>query len=75
MASGTSVQASVQPDFVVQNEGTIYILHPHSQAAYEWIFQNLPADAQRWAGGVVIEHRYIGDILFGIENDGLVVIQ
>jgi hypothetical protein len=63
------------PDFLLQDEGTIAILYPQNDAAEDWVFQNLPADAQRWGGnGIVIEHRYVGDIVFGIRNDGLVVL-
>lgn len=61
-------------DFEVHNHGTISILYPRTPAAEEWAFQNLPSDAQRWGvNGIVIEHRYVQDILFGINNDGLTV--
>jgi len=64
---------SVQPDFEIQNEGTIYLLHPNTQAAQEWVEENLPADVQRFGGAVVVEHRYICDIIDGIRRDGLEV--
>jgi hypothetical protein len=62
------------PDFRLEDQGTIAILFPQNDAAEDWVFQNLPSDATRWAGGIVIEHRYVGDIVFGIRNDGLVVL-
>lgn len=65
--------ATRTPDFLLEGQGTIYVLFPQNPAAEEWVFQNLPSDAQRWAGGIVIEHRYVGDIVFGIQNEGLVV--
>lgn len=61
------------PDFLLEGQGSIAVLYPQNDAAEDWIFQNLPSDATRWAGGIVIEHRYVGDIVFGIRNDGLVV--
>jgi len=63
----------VQTDFLVQNEGSVAILYPQNDEAQQWVDDHLPLDAPRWGGnGVVIEHRYLGDILFGIHNDGLV---
>jgi hypothetical protein len=47
----TLAQAWTYPiDFTVQNEGTIYLLHPHTPAAKEWIEDNLNGD---------IGHRYV----------------
>jgi len=61
-------------DFQFQNEGTLGILWPLTPAAEDWVFNHLPADVTRWGrNGVVIEHRYVDDILFGIQNDGLTV--
>ena len=60
-----------QPDFRVDNQGTIVVLYADSEAAQQWVIDNLPADALQWAGGTVIEHRFVEDILFGIHNDGL----
>jgi hypothetical protein len=65
------VQAAVELDFTVQDEGTIKILYPQTEAAEQWITDHIANDAQRWAGGVVVEHRFIEDILFGVHNDGL----
>jgi hypothetical protein len=53
-------------DFTVQNEGSIFLLHPHTQAAQDWVSEHIPADAQRFGSAVVIEHRYICDIVDGI---------
>ncbi|HTE40299.1 MAG TPA: hypothetical protein VK629_05700 [Steroidobacteraceae bacterium] len=64
------------PDFTFQNHGSICILVPVSEAAQAWRDAHLPAegeDCQEWGGGVVIEPRYVADILDGITNDGLSV--
>lgn len=69
----TDVEVVVRAaDFIVQDEGTLVLLHPQTDAAREWVFQHLPSDAQRFGEAVVIEPRYVDDILFGIHNDGLV---
>jgi len=60
-------------DFEVSGGGSIYILTPLTSVARDWTAEFLPEDAQRWAGGVVIEHRYISDVVVGAQRDGLVV--
>lgn len=58
-------------DFTVSNHGSICILTPHTEDAQEWVENHLPEDALTFAGGIVIEPRYIDDILDGISEDGL----
>lgn len=62
------------PDFEVSGYGSIYILTPLTPAAREWAAEFLPEDAQRWAGGVCVEHRFIADIIQGAQRDGLSVV-
>jgi hypothetical protein len=64
----------VTPDFEVNNEGSIYLLRPLTEAASGWIGEHIPADAQVFGEAVVVEHRYIGDIVKGIQGDGLKVV-
>lgn len=58
-------------DFDIQDAGSFVVLHAISAAAIEWRDENLPYDAQQWAGGTVIEHRYFEPIYEGILADGL----
>jgi hypothetical protein len=60
-------------DFTVRDEETIMLLFPESEAAREWVEEHLPDDCLTWAGAVVIEHRYVPDILAGIVTDGLTI--
>ena len=60
-------------DFTVSNEGSIFILRPISEAAKVWVEEHLPEERQYFGGGVVVEHRYIADIVAGIQADGLEV--
>ena len=62
-----------EPDFFVYGGGTLYMLLPKSEAAKAWVSENLPADAQTLGRAIAIEHRYIGPILDGINDAGLVV--
>jgi hypothetical protein len=69
VASGSSPT----PDFVVENHGSIFLLQPLSPSAKSWIEEFLPEDHMSFGSAVVVEHRYIQDIVEGIRNDGLVV--
>lgn len=60
-------------DFLVENHGSICVLQPLTSAAVEWCDANLPEDCLSWGGGVVVEPRYIDDIVEGIRGDGLTV--
>jgi len=62
-----------KPDFGLLNCGNISILTPQTKTAREWITAHLPADITQWGGGVVVEHRYVDDVLDGIAQQGLVV--
>lgn len=63
------------PDFEVQNHGSIFILTPCTEAADQWVNDHIPEDAPMWGpNGIAVEHRYIADIVAGIQNDGLTVI-
>jgi len=66
-------EASTGTDFAVANHGTIVLLQPLTRAANEWIAANLPADRLHYAGAVVIEPRYLADIVNGLRADGLEV--
>jgi hypothetical protein len=75
--SGSSPSNSKsRPDFSFQNHGSICILTPLTPAAEDWFSEHLPVDnpeTQFWAGGIVIEPRYVLDIISGIQSDGLSV--
>jgi len=60
-------------DFTVQNEGSIVLLHPHTDAARSWVEEHIGEDNgyQPYWPSVVIEPRYVGDIVNGITADGL----
>lgn len=61
----------MKADFAVENHGTIFLLRPLTPAASEWIDNNLPEDCTEFAGAVVVEHRYITEIVAALECDGL----
>jgi hypothetical protein len=65
------------PDFSIEGDGrfcTVYLLRPLTPAAFDWVEEHIPKDAQRLGTAVAVEHRYIGSIAEGIISDGLVVV-
>ena len=67
--------SSPTPDFRVENHFTIFLLTPLTPAAQSWVQEHLPDESHRmeFAGSIVVEHRYIGDIVRGAMSDGLLV--
>jgi hypothetical protein len=58
-------------DFQVVNHGSLYLLIPNTLRAKQWVRDNLPQDHMKYDDASVIEHRYIGDIIDGIQADDL----
>ncbi len=61
-------------DLSVQNEGSLFLLLPLTSGGKSWIDEHIPEDAMWFSNGVVVEPRYIADIVQGAINDGLEVI-
>jgi hypothetical protein len=67
---------NIPPDFVVQNHGSIFLLKPLTPSATSWIEEHIGQDngyQPHYPHAVVIEHRYISEIVAGIQNDELTV--
>ena len=77
VSSGSSptYSAKTPPDFLVENHGSIFLLRPQTSAATSWVNENIGESNgyQPYWPSVVVEHRYIADIVQGIQNDGLAV--
>ena len=61
----------VTADFNVVDDHSFFLLQPISPAAGEWISEHIPEDAMTFGSAIVVEHRYIQDIVDGITGDGL----
>ena len=66
-----------ESDFRVQDEGTLVVLHPQNDHARSWIDDHLYApdggEPAWWGGGVVIEHRFVNDVLQGLLEEGYIL--
>ena len=73
--SPTHSASKITPDFLVENHGSIFLLIPQKDSARIWIDDHIGRDNgyQPYYPTVVVEHRYIADIVAGIQDDGLAV--
>lgn len=63
-----------QSDFLFQNHGSICLLQPLTSSGRTWFDTNLPVnnpETQFWGESIVIEPRYVSDILRGLHRAGL----
>lgn len=63
----------MEKDAVVESSGTIYTIRPITDAAKEWINENVASDGMWFGNALCVEHRYSADIVAGMEDAGLVV--
>ena len=63
---------SISADFIVENHGSVFLLSPQSDAARIWIDEHICREGfQPFWPTVVIEARYVEDVIEGIHSDGL----
>jgi hypothetical protein len=61
-------------DFLLSNQGTIFSLVPLTPDAKQWVADKVALNEVQTLGRtIVIEHRYIGAIIDGIEQAGLLI--
>jgi hypothetical protein len=60
-------------DLTFENHATIVLMRPNTDRGDAWIDEHITEDRMEWNGAVVIEHRYVEDILVGAMDDGLQV--
>jgi hypothetical protein len=75
--SGSSpTRKPVSPaDFFLENHGSVLLLRPQTVSARIWVDDHIGKDNgfQPYYPIICVEHRYIADIVQGIQNDGLAV--
>jgi hypothetical protein len=64
-------------DIVIENHGSIFLLRPISKSGRQWLDQNIGDQNgfQPYWPTVVVEPRYIADIVNGIQADDLEVSE
>lgn len=60
-------------DFLISGGGTVYLCIPMNSDAAAHLQMNVSDDAQ-WVGdSLVVEHRYIVDLILGLQEEGFSV--
>jgi hypothetical protein len=74
-SSPTRKTDSPPADFFLENHGSVLLLRPQTVSARIWVDDHIGRENgyQPYWPSVVIEHRYIADIIAGIQGDGLAV--
>lgn len=73
-ASNSLADDAAGPDARVAYYGNICILYADGVAAQVWVEENLSAGVMRYLGGIVIESRYVDEVVTGMREDGLTVV-
>lgn len=60
-------------DVRVQNHISLVLVRPLNDAADQWLREHVQADATWFNGSVVVEPRYLDDLVAGMIGDGLEV--
>jgi hypothetical protein len=60
-------------DVKVENHGTIMLFRLLTDAAEEWVDENVPDNSQYWSDSLVVEPRYAEDLALGMIEAGLEV--
>jgi hypothetical protein len=59
-------------DVLVRNEGSVVIVTPQTDAAKEWVEENVETSGWQWlGGGFAVEPRMLDNLLEGMDADGL----
>lgn len=58
-------------DALISGHGSIYLVRPLSEAATDWINENVQEDSHWFGHSLAVEHRYILDLIDGMQTAGL----
>ena len=60
-------------DATINNCGSLFQITPHTQAAKDWLRENVQADGMWLGNSLCVEHRFISDLAQGMLDAGLKV--
>lgn len=70
-ASGSCPIENPGFDFLVHDEGTIWIFTPVTSAAFEFLSEHIQEGALYFGTSLAVEHRFVYDLLIGLREHGL----
>jgi hypothetical protein len=62
-------------DFVVRDEGTIWLFTPLTPPALQFLSEYIQEDAQYFGDSLAVEHRYVEALLNGLQEHGLKAVR
>jgi hypothetical protein len=79
MNSVNKERQEVQPvrrvDFVVRDEGTIWLFTPLTPAALRFLSEHIQDDAQYFGDSLAVDHRCVEGLLDGLQEHGLMAVH
>lgn len=61
-----------EPDFIVEDHGSLYVFQPMSETAREWTDENIDIPSWAWiGGGFAVAHSLASDLASGILDAGM----
>jgi hypothetical protein len=69
------VQAVRSIDFVVRDEGTIWLFTPLTPSALRFLSEHIQDDAQYFGDSLAVEHRFVDGLLHGLAEHGLKAVH
>lgn len=57
-------------DFKIEDHGSLVLVHPRTPWAGEWIDEYVDPTAQWWGDRLVVEPRYLEDLVVGMIEAG-----
>lgn len=65
----------METDITIESAGNVFLVSPLTDAAKCWIKENVTGKVIYFGKSIVVEHRYIDDLLQGMQEGGLTCIQ
>jgi hypothetical protein len=72
--SGTSPTEKPAFDFVVRDEGTIWLFTPQTPAAFEFLSEHIH-DAMYFGSSLAVDHRCVEGLLAGLAEHNLTAVR
>jgi len=60
-------------DFKVENHGSLFLVTPLHLKACQHLTENIGEDSQWFGNALVVEHRYIENLVYGLQEHGFTV--
>ena len=69
------VQAVRRIDFIVRDEGTVWLFTPLTPAALQFLSEHIQENARYFGDSLAVEHRCVEEFLHGLRKHGLKAVR